>query len=66
MPNFIYARGYSKLPYDTIRYTASTNYFLACAESLGTLIDIDYIDIPNAIVVAFHLSGTSVPVMSAY
>ena len=64
MPNFIYARGFSKIPYDTLRYTASTNFFLACAESYGTLIDIDYIDIPNGIVVAFHLSGASIPVMT--
>jgi hypothetical protein len=47
-------RGYSKTPYDTRSYELSTNFFIACAEAMGTIVDIDYIDIPNAIVVAIH------------
>ena len=54
MADYVYMRGYSKLPYDTLRYAASTNYFLACAATMGSIVDIQYIDIPNAIVVAIH------------
>lgn len=50
---WVYMRGYSKLPYNTINYTLSTNYFLACALGAGmSATDIQFIDIPNAIVVA--------------
>ena len=50
----VYMRGYSKLPYDTLAYAATTNFYIACARAMGTIEDIKYIDIPNGIVVAIH------------
>lgn len=50
---WVYMRGFSKIPYNTINYTASTNFFLTCALSAGmAATDIQFIDIPNAIIVA--------------
>ena len=57
MANYVYMRGYSKLPYDTLRYAASTNSFIVSAAAMGTIQDIKYIDIPNAIVVAIHYTA---------
>ncbi len=57
MASKVLMRGFSKLPYDTLYYAACTNYYIACAEALslsGSINDIQYIDIPNAIIVAIH------------
>jgi hypothetical protein len=58
-----YVRGFERLPIDTLRYAASTNYFIACAEALpdfNTFVDVDLEIFNNAVFVHVFYSDTDI------